>query len=216
MAFTYDQLKTAIQDYTQNTETSFVTNLPVFIRSAEERILKTVQLSLFRKNATGNMTASDEFLIQPTDFLAPFSLSFTDSNNDKKFLDFKSVNFIQEFNPDRTVTGEPRYYANFDVSSFIIGPTPNSSYDVELHYYYRPTSLTAGAGSGETWLSQNAELTLLYGCLIEAYVYMKGDPGLMQEYEQRYAESLVSLKQYGEAKEVTDEYRTGMVIREKT
>jgi len=216
MAFTYDQLKTAIQDYTQNTETSFVTNLPVFIRSAEERILKTVQLSLFRKNATGNMTASDEFLIQPTDFLAPFSLSFTDSNNDKKFLDFKSVNFIQEFNPDRTVTGEPRYYANFDVSSFIIGPTPNSSYDVELHYYYRPTSLTAGAGSGETWLSQNAELTLLYGCLIEAYVYMKGDPGLMQEYEQRYAESLVALKQYGEAKEVTDEYRTGMVIREKT
>tara|TARA_B100000700_G_scaffold276914_1_gene323873 strand:- start:726 stop:1376 length:651 start_codon:yes stop_codon:yes gene_type:complete len=216
MAFTYDQLKTAIQDYTQNTETSFVTNLPVFIRSAEERILKTVQLSLFRKNATGNMTVSDEFLIQPTDFLAPFSLSFTDSNNDKKFLDFKSVNFIQEFNPDRTVTGEPRYYANFDVSSFIIGPTPNSSYDVELHYYYRPTSLTAGAGSGETWLSQNAELTLLYGCLIEAYVYMKGDPGLMQEYEQRYAESLVALKQYGEAKEVTDEYRTGMVIREKT
>ena len=157
MAFTYDQLKTAIQDYTQNTETSFVTNLPVFIRSAEERILKTVQLTLFRKNSTGNMTASDEY------------------------LDFKSVNFIQEFNPDRTVTGEPRYYANFDVSSFIIGPTPNSSYAVELHYYYRPASLTAGAGSGETWLSQNAELTLLYGCLIEAYVYMKGDPGLMQE-----------------------------------
>ena len=156
MAFTYDQLKTAIQDYTQNTETSFVTNLPVFIRSAEERILKTVQLTLFRKNSTGNMTASDEYLIQPTDFLAPFSLSFTDSNNDKKFLDFKSVNFIQEFNPDRTVTGEPRYYANFDVNSFLLGPTPNSSYAVELHYYYRPTSLTAGAGIGETCLSQNA------------------------------------------------------------
>lgn len=216
MAFTYDQLKTAIQDYTQNTETSFVTNLPVFIRSAEERILKTVQLTLFRKNSTRNMTASDEYLIQPTDFLAPFSLSFTDSNNNKQFCDFKSVNFIQEFNPDRSVTGEPRYYANFDINSFILGPTPNSSYAVELHYYYRPTSLTAGAGSGETWLSQNAELTLLYGCLIEAYVYMKGDPGLMQEYEQRYAESLVALKQYGEAKEVTDEYRTGMVIREKT
>ena len=216
MAFTYDQLKTAIQDYTQNTETSFVTNLPVFIRLAEERILKTVQLTLFRKNSTGNMTQNDEFLIMPTDFLSPFSLSFTDSSDDKQFLDFKSVNFIQEFNPDRTVTGNPRYYASFDSNSFILGPTPNSSYAVELHYYYRPTSLTAGAGSGETWLSQNAELTLLYGCLIEAYVYMKGDPGLMQEYEQRYAESLVALKQYGEAKEVTDEYRTGMVIREKT
>lgn len=216
MAFTYDQLKTAIQDYTQNTETSFVTNLPIFIRSAEERILKTVQLTLFRKNSTGNMTQNDEFLIMPTDFLSPFSLSFTDSNDDKQFLDFKSVNFIQEFNPDRTVRGEPRYYASFDSTSFILGPTPNSSYAVELHYYYRPTSLTAGAGSGETWLSQNAELTLLYGCLIEAYVYMKGDPTLMQEYEQRYAESLVALKQFGEAKEVTDEYRTGMVIRDKT
>tara|TARA_Y100000114_G_scaffold142024_1_gene148256 strand:- start:21 stop:671 length:651 start_codon:yes stop_codon:yes gene_type:complete len=216
MSFTYDQLKTAIQDYTQNQETSFVTNLPVFIRSAEERILKTVQLSLFRKNVTGNMTVNDEFLIMPTDFLAPFSLSFTDANNEKKFLDFKSVNFIQSFNPNRATTGEPRYYANFNVTSFIIGPTPNSSYSVELHYYYRPASLTAGSSSGTTWLSENAELTLLYGCLIEAYVYMKGDPTLMQEYEQRYAESLIALKQYGEAKEVTDEYRTGMVIREKT
>ena len=216
MSFTYDQLKTAIQDYTQNQETSFVTNLPVFIRSAEERILKTVQLSLFRKNVTGNMTVNDEFLIMPTDFLAPFSLSFTDANNEKKFLDFKSVNFIQSFNPNRATTGEPRYYANFNVTSFIIGPTPNSSYSVELHYYYRPASLTAGSSSGTTWLSENAELTLLYGCLIDAYVYMKGDPTLMQEYEQRYAESLIALKQYGEAKEVTDEYRTGMVIREKT
>jgi hypothetical protein len=216
MAFTYDQLKTAIQDYTQNTETSFVTNLPIFIRSAEERILKTVQLTLFRKNSQGNMTQADEFLIMPTDFLSPFSLSFTDASNDKKFCDFKSVNFIQSFNPDRTLTGEPRYYASFDSTSFIIGPTPNDSYSVELHYFYRPASITAGAGSGETWLSQNAELTLLYGCLIEAYVYMKGDPTLMQEYEQRYAESLVALKQFGEAKEVTDQYRTGMVIRDKT
>jgi hypothetical protein len=216
MAFTYDQLKTALQDYTQNTETSFVTNLPIFIRSAEERILKTVQLTLFRKNSTGNMTQNDEFLIMPTDFLAPFSLSFTDAGNDKKFCDFKNVNFVQSFNPDRTVTGEPRYYASFDVNSFIIGPTPNSNYAVELHYYYRPASLTAGVGSGTSWLSENAELTLLYGCLIEAYVYMKGDPTLMQEYEQRYAESLIALKQFGEAKEVTDEYRTGMVIRERT
>ena len=203
MAFTYAQLKTAIQDYTQNSETSFVTNLPVFIRSSEERILKMVQLTLFRKNSAGNMTQNDEYLSMPSDFLAPFSLSYTDSDNDKHFLDFKSVNFIQEFNPDKTTTGGPRYYANFDVDNFIIGPTPDSNYDVELHYYYRPDSLT------------NAELTLLYGCLIEAYIYMKGDPTLMQEYEQRFAESLVALKQYGEAKEVTDEYRTGMVIREK-
>jgi len=216
MSFTYDQMKTAIQDYTQNSEASFVTNLPLFIRSSEERILKTVQLSLFRKNSAGNMTSADEYVAMPDDFLSPFSLSYTDADSDKNFLDFKSVNFIQAFNPNAATTGGPRFYAVFDVNNFIIGPTPDSSYAVELHYYYRPDSLTAGADEGTTWLSINAELALLYGCLIEAYIYMKGEPTLMQEYEKRFAESLVALKQYGEAKEVTDDYRTGMVIREKT
>ena len=216
MSFTYAQMKTAIQDYTQNSEASFVTNLPIFIRSSEERILKMVQLSLFRKNSAGSMTSADEYLAMPGDFLSPFSLSYTDADSDKNFLDFKSVNFIQAFNPNAATTGDPRFYAVFDVNNFIIGPTPDSSYDVELHYYYRPDSLTAGADGGTTWLSINAELTLLYGCLIEAYVYMKGEPTLMQEYEKRFGESLVALKQYGEAKEVTDDYRTGMVIRAKT
>jgi len=216
MSFTYDQMKTAIQDYTQNSEASFVTNLPIFIRSSEERILKMVQLSLFRKNSAGNMTSADEYVAMPDDFLSPFSLSYTDADSDKNFLDFKSVNFIQAFNPNAATTGDPRFYAVFDVNNFIIGPTPDSSYDVELHYYYRPDSLTAGADGGTTWLSINAELALLYGCLIEAYVYMKGEPTLMQEYEKRFGESLVALKQYGEAKEVTDDYRTGMVIRAKT
>ena len=216
MSFTYAQMKTAIQDYTQNSEASFVTNLPIFIRSSEERILKMVQLSLFRKNSAGNMTSADEYLAMPADFLSPFSLSYTDADSDKNFLDFKSVNFIQAFNPNVATTGDPRFYAVFDVNNFIIGPAPDSSYDVELHYYYRPDSLTAGADGGTTWLSINAELALLYGCLIEAYIYMKGEPTLMQEYEKRFAESLVALKQYGEAKEVTDDYRTGMVIRAKT
>ena len=216
MSFTYDQMKTAIQDYTQNSEASFVTNLPIFIRSSEERILKMVQLSLFRKNSAGNMTSADEYVAMPDDFLSPFSLSYTDADSDKNFLDFKSVNFIQAFNPNAATTGDPRFYAVFDVNNFIIGPTPDSSYAVELHYYYRPDSLTAGADGDTTWLSINAELALLYGCLIEAYVYMKGEPTLMQEYEKRFGESLVALKQYGEAKEVTDDYRTGMVIRAKT
>jgi hypothetical protein len=162
------------------------------------------------------MTSADEYLAMPADFLSPFSLSYTDADSDKNFLDFKSVNFIQAFNPKVATTGGPRFYAVFDVNNFIIGPTPDSSYAVELHYYYRPDSLTAGADGGTTWLSINSELTLLYGCLIEAYIYMKGEPTLMQEYEKRFAESLVALKQYGEAKEVTDDYRTGMVIREKT
>lgn len=215
MSFTYDQLKTAIQDYTQNSETSFVNNLPVFIRVAEERILKNVQLTLFRKNATGNMTASNQYLAAPSDFLAPFSLSYTNGDGDKEFLEYKDVNFVQEFNPDATTTGAPRYYAYFDVSSFLIGPTPNASYVVELHYFYRPASLTSGSGSGTTWLSTNAEVALLYGCLIEAYTYMKGEADVMQEYEKRFAEAVISLKNFGEAKEVTDAYRTGLIIRDK-
>jgi hypothetical protein len=215
MSFTYDQLKTAIQNYTQNEETSFVSNLPLFIRIAEERILKNVQLTLFRKNSTAAMTINNQYLAAPSDFLAPFSLSFTDAANDKYFLEYKDVNFIQEFNPDDTTVGAPRYYAFFDISNFIIGPTPDGSYAVELHYFYRPVSLTAGAGTGTSWLSTNAEVALLYGCLIEAYTYMKGDADVMQEYEKRFMEAIVSLKNFGEAKEVTDAYRTGLIIRDK-
>ena len=214
MSFTYDELKTAIQDYTQNSETSFVNNLPVFIRVAEERILKNVQLTLFRKNATATTTASNQYLAAPSDFLAPFSLSFT-TGGDKTFLDYKDVNFVQTYNPDPTDTGAPKYYAFFDDANFLLGPTPDANYDVELHYFYRPTSLTAGAGSGTTWLSENAEIALLYGSLIEAYTYMKGEPDMMQEYEKRFAESVVAMKNFGEAKEVTDAYRTGLVIRDK-
>jgi hypothetical protein len=146
--------------------------------------------------------------------LAPFSLSFT-TGGDKTFLDYKDVNFVQTYNPDPTDTGAPRYYAFFDDSNFLLGPTPDANYDVELHYFYRPTSLTAGAGSGTTWLSENAEIALLYGSLIEAYTYMKGEPDMMQEYEKRFAESVVAMKNFGEAKEVTDAYRTGLVIRDK-
>lgn len=215
MSFTYDQLKQAIQDYTENDETSFVNNLPVFIRQAEERILKNVQLSLFRKNVSGAMSASNKYLACPSDFLAPFSLSFVDGNSDHQFLEFKDADFVQTFNPDATTTGNPRYYAVFDVDNFILGPTPDSSYAVELHYFYRPASLTAGSGSGTTWLSENAEIAMLYGSLMEAYIYMKGEQDMMQQYEKRFMEAIQGLKMFGESKEVTDEYRTGMVIRPK-
>ena len=216
MAFTYAQLKTAVQDYTQNTETSFVTNLPLFIRSAEERILKNVQLSLFRKNSSGNVTKGDEYLTMPLDFLAPFSLAYIDDAGERNFLEFKDVSFLQSFNPERTLEGDPRYYAIFDVDAFLIAPTPSGNYAVELHYFYRPASLTAGAEGATTWLSVNADLTILYGSLVEAYTYMKGDPTLLLEYEKRFGEAIIALKQFGEAKQVTDEYRTGMVIRDRT
>ena len=215
MSFTYAQLKQAIQDYTENDETSFVTNLPLFIRQAEERILKNVQLSLFRKNATASTTASNKYLVCPSDFLAPFSLSLAGADGDKFFVEFKDPSFLQAYTPDSTTTGAPKYYAQFDVENFMLAPTPDTTYTAELHYFYRPASLTAGSDDGTTWLSVNAELALLYGCLIEAYIYMKGEPDVMNMYNQRFQEALIGIKMLGEAKETTDEYRTGKVIRAK-
>ena len=215
MSFTYAQLKDAIQDYTQYDETSFVANLPVFIEQAEERILKNVQLSVFRKNFSGSMTASNAFLACPNDFLAPYALSFTDSGSNQVFLEFKNADFVQTFNPDASTTGNPRYYAVYDIDNFILGPTPDNSYTVDLSYFYRPASLTQAGESGTTWLSENAKVAMLYGSLIEAYIYMKGDPDMMAQYEKRFAEAMMGLKMFGESKEVTDQYMTGMVMRPK-
>jgi len=215
MSFTYAELKTAIQDYTENTETTFVNNLDVFIKNTEERILKIAQLEVFRKNQTGNMTLGNQYLALPSDYLAPFSLSFT-SNNNKEFVLFKDVNFVQSFNPNNSSTGAPRYYAQFDIENFILGPTPDAAYDVELHYFYRPASLTSGSDSGTTWLSTNASVALLYGSLIEAYTFMKGEADLVQNYTQRFTEALSRVKNFGESQEVTDAYRTGLILREKT
>ena len=214
MSFTFDQLKTAIQDYTENDETTFVNNLSLFIRQAEERILKSVQLSLFRKNATASTTASNKYLACPGDFLAPFSLTLT-SNSEKEFLEFKDLSYIESFHPNETQTGKPRYYAQFDVGNFILAPTPNADYEVEVQYLFRPASLTSGAGTDTSWLSENAELSLLYGSSVEAYIFMKGEQDMMAMYDKRFAESLQGLKMLGEAKETTQDYRVGKVIRNK-
>jgi len=215
MSFTYAQLKQAIQDYTDNDETSFVTNLTIFIQQAEERILKNVQLSLFRKNVSGTLSSSNKYLACPSDFLAPFSLSFIDADSNHQFLEFKDTDFVQSFNPNAATTGNPRYYAVFDINNFILGPTPNAASVIELHYFYRPTSLTAGSDSGTTWLSENAQIAMLYGSLLEAYTYMKGEPDLVALYEKRFGEALMGMKMFGEAKEVTDEYRVGKIIKAK-
>mgnify|MGYP003136605774 FL=1 len=214
MSFTYDSLKQAIQDYTENSETTFVNNLPVFIRAAEERILKNVQLNLFMRNQVGTMTTNIQYLGAPSDFLAPFSITITVSGK-KQFLEFKDLSFIEEFNPDYTVTGVPRYYAQFDVGNFIVAPTPNQDYAVEVQYLFRPASLTSGAGTGTTWLSDNADLAMLYGSLVEAYIFMKGEQDIMAQYNQRFNEAVIGLKMLGEAKETTQDYRVGKVIRPK-
>ena len=142
MSFTYTTLKAALKDYTQNDETTFVSQLPTFIKLAEERILKSVQLSFFQKNVSGSMSSGVAYLSCPTDFLAPYSLSITNSSS-YEFLQFKELEFIQSYNPNSSTTGTPKYYAQFDVDNFILGPTPNSNYTTSLSYLYRPTSLTA-------------------------------------------------------------------------
>ena len=215
MSFTYAELKQALQDYTENSETTFVNNLNIFIKNAEERLLKTAQLEVFRKNSTASATSGNKYLAAPTDYLAPYSLSYA-SGGSKEFLLFKDVNFIQSFNPDGSTTGAPRYYGQFDVNNFILGPTPDAAYTMELHYFYRPASLTTAGDSGTTWLSENASVALLYGSLIEAYTFMKGEADLIQNYTARFTEALARVKNFGEAQEVTDAYRNGLILREKT
>jgi hypothetical protein len=142
-------------------------------------------------------------------------LSVTSSNN-KSFLLQKDVNYLEEYNPNASVTGLPQYYAIFDVDNFILAPTPDQAYLAELHYYYRPTSLTAGDDSGTTWLSTNAPFAMLYGSLIEAYIFMKGEPDVMKMYNDRFVEALLRLKEYGEARENADAYRRGLPERPRT
>ena len=215
MSFTYAELKTAIQDFTENTETSFVSNLPVFIRTAEERILKLVDLENFRFNQTANMSAGNKFLGAPSNFLASFSLSIS-VNSSRQFLLQKDVNFLQEYWPDSSERSVPEFYALFDDSNFLIAPTPDANYDAELHYYYRPTSLTAGAAGGTTWLSVNAPNALLYASLTEAYIYMKGEQDVLALYEQRFQEWLMRLKNLAEGRENNEAYRKGSPTQERT
>ena len=215
MSFTYTQLKTAIQDFTENSETSFVNNLPVFIRGAEDRIFTLVDLELFRKNATSQTTVGDPYISVPADYRASFSFQITSANY-KNFLLNKDVNFVQQYTNDAGANATPKYYGIFDVNNFILSPTPDLVYDVELHYYYRPASITAGAESGTTWLSENAPNSLLYGSLVEAYTYMKGEQDLMQLYEQRFVQEIQRLKDLAEARENSDAYRRGLPDRPRT
>ena len=195
MAWTFTTLKTAIQDYTQNSETTFVNNLSNFITDTEEKILKTVNLPVFRKNVTGTMTSGNTYLSAPSDFLTPFSLAL--DNSGYEYLMFKEVNFIREAYPVSSTTGVPKYYALFDDDTFILGPTPNANFTVELHYVYRPTSITTSA-DGTSWLGTNAPDALLYGSLVQAYSFMKGEADLIANYTQQYNEALSRLKVFAE------------------
>lgn len=192
MSFTLATLKTAIQDYTDNSETNFVTHIPDFIKASEEKILKSVDLDYFRKNVTSTLTSSDQFLTTPTDYLASFSFQITTSGSESFY--YKKMLTIFEYTPAASTTGLPKYYARFDENNFILAPTPDTNYTIELHYFYRPASLTAGSDSGTTWISTNAPFALLYGSLVEAYTFMKGEPDILKSYNDLYLQYLERVK----------------------
>ena len=221
----YAALSAAIQDYTQNYETEFVANIPVFIKQAEQRIYNSVQFPSLRKNVTGSVSASNKYLSCPNDFLSVYSLAVitgvTGGNlntGSYEYLLNKDVNFIRQAYPSPNDTGTPKYYALFgptvsgsaisDELSFILGPTPDAAYDVELHYYYYPESITVAA-DGQTWLGDNFDTVLLYGSLVEAYTFMKGENDMMALYDTKYKEALALAKRLGDGLERSDAYRSG-------
>jgi len=204
---TYAELLAAIKDYTNNTETAFVAAIPTFVKQAEQRIYRSVNLPVNRKNQSGNMTDGNAYLTMPTDFLFPLSLSITSSSN-QIFLLNKDANFIRSTYPNASTKGTPKYYGTFASDTFIIGPTPDADYVTELHYYYQPASIV---DTSPSWLGTNADTVLLYGSLVEAYTYMKGDADMMQLYQQRYQEALDLLKMQAEGRMTGDEYRDGTI-----
>jgi hypothetical protein len=211
MAMTYAQLLQAVQDYTENTESGFVSNIPLFTAIAEERVYNTVQIPALRKNSTGVMAANNKYLSMPSDWLATHSLSVSvpgDASATQYVLLNKDVEFIREAFPSPTAYGRPTHYAVFDMDSFILGPTPDQSYVTELHYFYYPTSIVSASTS---WLGNNFENVLLYGTLREAYLYMKGEQDMVKYYEDKYLEGMVLLKQLCEGKDRRDSYRSGQL-----
>ena len=179
-----------------------------FIEQAEQRIFNTVQLLDLRKNVTGNVSSGNKYLSVPSDWLANFSLAVVDGDGNYEYLLNKDVNFIRQAYPNPNDTGLPYCYAYFDENSFILGPTPDDDYEVELHYFYYPQSIVE---AGTSWLGDNFDSALLYGSLLEAYTFMKGEPDVMGEYQKRYEEAMGLLKQLGDGKNRQDMYRSGQV-----
>ena len=208
MSLNYAQLVVQIQDYTENTFTT--TDINNFIRQAEQRIYNTVQLPALRRNVTGTLSIGNKYLAMPTDWLSTFSLAVINSANEYSYLLNKDVNFIRQSFPDTDTDfyGEPQYYAVFDNATFIVGPTPDTNYAAELHYFYYPESIVT---AGTSWVGTNFSSALLYGSLLEAYTYMKGEKDVLDNYRNRYDEAMLLLKQLGDGKNRQDAYRSGQV-----
>jgi hypothetical protein len=219
----YAALSAAIQAYTENTEADFVANIPVFVQQAEQRIYNSVQFPSIRKNVTGVVSTTTPYLSAPDDYLASYSLAVIDANGDYEYLLNKDVNFIRQAYPSASDVGLPRYYALFGPTvsgstittelTFIVGPKPDANYTVELHYYYYPQSIVTAS---TTWLGDNFDSVLLYGSLVEAYTYMKGEADMMQLYNGKFMEALALAKRLGDGMERQDAYRSGQFRQKVT
>jgi hypothetical protein len=212
---TYAELAAAIQDYVENTFSTAQVNL--FIQEAEQRIYNSIQLPDLRKNVTGVVTLHNKYLQCPNDFLSAYSIAVIDpTSGEYTYLLNKDVNFIHEAYPSPTSYGTPKYYAIFGPQSndineltFILGPTPDVQYETELHYFYYPPSITSEESGGNTWLGENFDSALLYGSILEAYTFLKGDADIMTTYRQRYEEAMNLLNTLATGKDRGDAYRNG-------
>lgn len=203
------ELIAAIQTYMENYETDFVAAIPTFIRQTEQRVYNTVQLPALRLNKTASLTATNKYLTAPTDFLAAYSIAVIDPlTQAQDFLLNKDVNFIREAYPNPSTSGTPKHYALFDANTFILGPTPDAAYGVELHYFAYPASIV---DTGTSWLGDNFDSVLLYGALVEAAVFMKAEPDMVTYYKTQYDQALALLKTLGDGKDRRDAYRSGQV-----
>jgi hypothetical protein len=203
----YATLVALLQDYTQNSSTEFVAAIPDIVRLAEDRIYQSAQIPVLKRNATSNFVANNKYLACPTDFLAAYSMAVKSASGVYSYMLEKEVGYINEAFPNPSVTGVPRYYALFNDATFVVAPTPNAFFEVELHYFYEPPSIV---DTGTSWLGDNTESVLFYGALCEAYTYMKGDPDLQTLYRQRYDEALGRLKNLGEGMDKRDNFRLDM------
>jgi hypothetical protein len=208
----YAELVSAIKGYAENdfpaTAGSFTSTnqLNTFIEQAEQRIYNSIQFPAIRKNVTGTTTSGNKYLATPVDFLASYSIAVIDGTGNYEYLLNKDVNFIRAAYPSPTDSGTPAYYALFDENTFILGPTPNAAYTMELHYYYYPASIVA---AGTSWLGDNFDSVLLYGALLEAAAFMKSDVDTMKNYMERYNEALLLAKRLGDGMDRSDAYRSG-------
>ena len=203
----YADLTTMIQDYCETTFTA--DQLKTFTQQSEQRIYNTVQFPALRKNSTGVTTANNKYLSQPSDFLWSYSLAVIDNvTGEYHYLLNKDVNYIRQAFPFPAVSGRPTHYAYFDANTFILGPTPNATYTMELHYGYYPESIVT---AGTTWLGNNFDSALFYGALCEAITFMKGEPDMIKQYQDRYVQAIALLKNLGDGKLRQDAYRDGQV-----